>query len=70
MLLPLYLVLATANARPVETTTDHIHNHFERPLRLHYVMYLRVYVIYASLDFLLYLAKPTTSIDHSVPVEK
>ncbi len=34
------------------------------------MMFLRVYLICASLDFLLYLAKPTTTIDHSVPVEE
>ncbi len=34
------------------------------------MMFLRVYLICASLDFLLYLAKPTTTIDHSAPVEK
>ncbi len=34
------------------------------------MMFLTVYLIYASLDYLLYLAKPTTTIDHSAPVEK
>ncbi len=44
---------STANAAPVETATNYKHNHFERPLRLRSMMFLRVYPICASLDFLL-----------------
>ena len=45
-------------------------NHFERPWDEHSMMFLRVYLICVSLDLLLYMAKPSTTIDHSVPVEK
>ncbi len=55
---------------PVETTKDYAHNHFECPLRLTLNDVLRVYLIWVSLDCLLYLAKPSTTIDHSAPVEK
>ncbi len=58
--------------RPTSRTNNRlpcIRNHFERPLRWTLADVLRVCLIWLSLDFLLYLAKPSTTIDYSASVQ-